>query len=155
MKLHPRVLAATLLIPLGACNMAKNWTELRTGPMPIAQVYDNVEFVATSDGFRPSPPDCDRGLGIWQSRWRRRAQQDGRPGRTRLRVEIESLDPQGWLVRWYVEQQRVKDLDKAQTPREDDWSSNGQDGEREHLFGARLSRRLQPLDSAADSGTAR
>lgn len=152
MKLLLHLSALAALITLGACNTSKNWWELRTAPMPIGQVYDQVGFVATSDGFRPSITDCDRGLGIWQSMWRTRTQADGHPGRSRLRVEIETPKepPEGWLVRWYVEQQGVKDLTHAMAPREDDWSNMGQDAEREQLFGARLSRRLRPASTDGD-----
>lgn len=143
------------LAVLPACSIAKNWQDLKTGPMTYAEVYDTVAFIADGDGFVPDHSACDRGLGTWQSRWRQRHLTLGRPQRYRLRVEIdvdEGSAAAGWPVRYVVEQQIVKDLRHDRDPKESDWSLDGQDTEREQRFGDRLARRLQPPSAARQPG---
>lgn len=123
----------------------RDWREVRTGPATQAQVYDAVEFLARTDGFSASESQCDRGLGTWTSRWRFRQMGLGRPGRFRLISELmldEGSNETGWIIRFLVEQQMVKDLVKSRDPQEDDWTDDGQDTEREYLFAQRLARRL-------------
>jgi hypothetical protein len=82
---------------------------------------------------------------VWQSRWRERQIGLGRPGRYRLRAEIlidEGSAADGWPVRYAIEQQKVKDLRQSLQPQERDWSPDGQDREREVIFGEKLVRRL-------------
>lgn len=118
--------------------------------MSQAEVYDALEYVARTDGYAPGP-GCDRGLGVWQSRWRFRQIGLGRPGRFRLRGEVlvdRGNAQQGWTVRYLVEQQKVKDLRYSMDPREEDWSNDGQDDNREETFGERLRMRLGVRSSA-------
>lgn len=129
---------------LGSCRTAFQWQEVRSGPATRAEVYDAVDFVARGDGFLPGPT-CDRGLGIWESKWRYRQLGLGRPGRYRLRSELlidEGSRETGWSVRFKIEQEKVDDLRKSLDPREQDWESDGQDYEREALFVERLRLRL-------------
>jgi hypothetical protein len=138
-----------LLFPLlfAACGSVHDWRELRTDPMTLADAYDGLVFVASGDGFLNDASVSDRGMGTWQSRWKQRTLDDRHPGRFRLRFEI-LLDlgsaSTGWPVRYVIEQQKVKDLRRSVSPREDDWSSNGQDREREAILGEKLFRRLAP-----------
>jgi hypothetical protein len=146
------LLAIALSFSAAACGSVQRWQELQTAPVTQAEVYDAVEYLARTDGYAPSSPDCDRGLGTWVSRWRYRQVGLNRPGRFRLCAEImldEEREDGGWTVRYLVQQQCVKDLERSYDPREEDWSDDGQDGEREYLFGERLRRRLQPPDEAA------
>jgi len=141
-----RFFAAILLVlATGACSTAKRWQEMTVGGLNFAQVYDTVDLMARTQGFVPSPTDCDRGLGTYQTRWRLHQIGLDRPGRFRLVVNIDDRESasKGWLVRWYIEQEKVKDLSYAERPRESDWSSDGQDGEREYLFGEQLRRSLR------------
>ncbi len=118
---------------------------MKSEPMTFGECYDGVEFLATRDGFTPDPLVCDRGVGMWQSRWRERQIGLGRAGRFRLKAEVlidEGSADAGWVVRFAVQQQKVKDLGKSMNPTEDDWSEDGQDSEREVIFGQKLARRL-------------
>ena len=139
-----------LLAPLFAlCAMFAScqsfeWREYRSGPATQAEVYDAIDYLARTDGFGPSA-ECDRGLAIWVSRWRVQQIGLGRPGRLKLRAQIEldqSSPEEGFLVRYWVERQTVSDLGKSLEPQEDDWEKDGQDVEREQLFGERLRRKL-------------
>ncbi|MBK8100306.1 MAG: hypothetical protein IPK26_24660 [Planctomycetes bacterium] len=140
-----------LLLWLPACSTAKKWQEVQSGPMTLAEVYDGIEQTAVGDGLAASAPDSDRGLGIWQSRWRERYLGGvARPGRYRLRCEIlidEGTAEKGWVVRYHVERQKVSDLTRSRDPAENDWSSDGQDQESEFLFGSRLALRLRSPNS--------
>lgn len=120
------------------------WREYRSGPATQAEVYDAIDYLARTDGFGPSA-ESDRGLAIWVSRWRVQQIGLGRPGRLKLRAEIaldDSNPEEGFLVRYRIERQSVADLGKSLEPEEDDWEEDGQDEEREYLFGERLRRKL-------------
>lgn len=133
-----------LLFALFASCKSYDWREYRSGPATQAEVYDAIDYLARTDGFGPSP-ECDRGLAVWVSRWRVQQVGLGRPGRLKLRVEIaleESNPKEGFLVRYRIERQSVEDLGKSLEPEEEDWKDDGQDVEREYLFGERLRRKL-------------
>lgn len=124
------------------------WREYRSGPATQAEVYDAIDYLARTDGFGPSA-ESDRGLAIWVSRWRVQQIGLGRPGRLKLRAEIvldDSNPEEGFLVRFRVERQSVADLGKSLEPEEDDWEEDGQDEEREYLFGERLRRKLSKTE---------
>ena len=129
-----------------ACTV-RDWRELRTAPMPLGECYDGLDYIATKDGFVDDPSVSDRGFGIWQSRWRPRVVERGFPARYRLRAEVlvdEGTAATGWPIRFAVDQEKVKDLRRATQPREEDWSADGQDKEREAILGDKLMRRLAP-----------
>lgn len=141
-----RVLLPLLPVLLaGACGTVRDWHEVKSKPTNRAEVYDAIEFLARTDGFVASAGECDRGLGTWSSRWRQRQIGLGRPGRYRLLAEVlvdEGSDQDGWTVRFLIEQQKVKDLGRSREPAEEDWDDDGQDQEKEFLFGRRLAMRL-------------
>ena len=69
------------------------------------------------------------------------------PIRNRVKMEIlidDGSREEGWLVRYVIEQEKVDDLRRHVSPREEDWSADGQDGEGEAILGERLIRRLAP-----------
>lgn len=134
-----------LALLASACTTVTDWQELQTAPMSLGECYDGLAFIAQNDGFAPDVSTCDRGNGLWQSRWRMRQLGLNRPGRFRLRAEIiieEGSREKGWPVRFAIDQQKVKDLRRSNDPVEDDWSEDGQDREREAIFGDKLARRL-------------
>jgi len=143
--------SAICLLPLflsfAACGTVTDWRELKSAPMTFGACYDGLTFIATRDGFQIDTLASDRGIGTWQSRWRERQLGLNRPGRYRLRAEVmieEGSTEAGWPIRYAVEQQQVKDLGRSRQPREEDWSGDGQDRERETIFGEKLVRRLAP-----------
>lgn len=145
MMLARRPVLVALLGLLGACGTVRDWRELRSGPMALGECYESVAFIVQNSGFAADEAACDRGYGIWQSRWRMRHLGLGRPGRFRLRAEVlldEGSVEKGWPVRFCVEQQKVKELRNSLEPREDDWSNDGQNTELEELIADKLARRL-------------
>jgi hypothetical protein len=115
--------------------------------MTFGECFDGLIAIANSTGFTADIAACDRGLGLWQSRWRMRQLGLNRPGRYRLRAEVmidEGSSAKGWPIRYVIEQQKVKDLRKSLEPSETDWSNDGQDREIETIFGEKLVRRLSP-----------
>ncbi len=140
-----RLLLLSALSTLTACGTVSDWRDVNTAPMTFAECFDGLIFVATNHGFSPDVPNCDRGNGLWQSRWQPRHLGLGRPGRYRLRAEVmidEGSPTKGWPIRYVIEQQKVKDLRRSLEPTEDDWSRDGQDAESEAIFGEKLARRL-------------
>ncbi|HEX6813937.1 MAG TPA: hypothetical protein VF384_20105 [Planctomycetota bacterium] len=132
---------------LTSCNVVLDWREVTSGPMPVGECYDGLVYIAGKDGFAADNAVCDRGLGIWQSRWRQRVSDYGHPARYRLRAEIlldEGSAEKGWTIKYAIEQEKVKDLRNSVNPSERDWSPAGQYNEREALLGERLARRLAP-----------
>ncbi|MEO6597200.1 MAG: hypothetical protein ABIP94_20850 [Planctomycetota bacterium] len=141
------VLLAALSALLSACGTVTDWREIKTAPMALGEAYDGLQYIASRDGFTADVTATDRGLGTWQSRWRQRQLGLGRPGRYRLVVEIlldEGSTAAGWPIRYAIRQEKVKDLRYSMDPREEDWSSDGQDSEREAILGEKLVRRLAP-----------
>lgn len=142
---------AVLFLPLllsAACGTVRDWRELRSGPMSYGECFDGLVHVANGAGFTADGSATDRGLGIWQSRWRFRTLPPvGRPARYRLYAEIlvdEGSPATGWPIRFAVDQQQVTDLRRSIDPREEDWSKAGQDRETEAILGEALVRRLAP-----------
>lgn len=153
--------AALLLLSalpfLASCGTVHDWQELETAPMTYGDCYEGLLFIAKNDGFTVDVNGTDRGMGTLQSKWRMRQLSLGRPGRYRLVAEIDvdkGSAQTGWLVRFAIEQQLVKDLRRSTQPEEEDWSKNGQDGEREAIFGEKLQRRIgKPLTPATPPRT--
>jgi len=145
MKLAPWLLLFSLF---ASCGSVRNWRELETDPMSIGEAWTGFVDIATArDGWRVDESATDRGNGLWQSRWRKREMERNFPIRNRLKMEIlldDGSREKGWLVRYVIEQEKVKDLRRHSQPGEDDWSANGQDSEGESILGARLVRRLAP-----------
>ena len=143
----PTCLMLILASSLAGCYTVRDWRELQTEPMTLGACYDGVEFIASNSGFRIDSSKSDRGLGTWQSRWRKREKERHFPIRNRLKLEIlvdEGSTATGWPVRYLIEQEKVVDLRRHANPQEDDWSSDGQDSEGESILGQRLVRRLAP-----------
>ena len=143
-----------------SCGLVRDWRELQTEPMPIGACFDGVDHCARGMKFVSDDSVTDRGLGIWQSRWRQRVKPPvGRPARYRLRVEIlvdEGSSKTGWPVRFAIDQEVVDDLRRANAPEEGDWSRDGQDTELEAILGEALLRRLAPrfggIKAASEDG---
>lgn len=134
-----------------SCGTVHDWRELQTAPMTFGECYDGLLYVATHAGFAVDASASDRGMGTLQSRWRQRQLGLGRPGRYRLIAEVmidEGTAQKGWPVRYVIMQEKVKDLRKSMEPQEGDWSKDGQDRERETLFGEMLVRRVGPKPDA-------
>ncbi len=147
MKRHPSPCAALLLpvLLLASCGTQREFREVTVGPAKFREVYDAIDHVARTDGFLLDGGESDAGFGIWQSRWRNVTLRLGRSGRYRLRAEIQDdkdLRKDHFQVLYCVEKQEVKDLSRADRHTEDDWSSTGQDADREEIFRERLVRQL-------------
>lgn len=146
--MRPSLLLVLFVAPFFAsCGSVHKWRELQTAPMTFGECYDGLVYLTQHDGFTIDAAASDRGLGTLQSRWRHRQLGLNRPGRYRLIAEVmidEGSTQTGWPVRYVIMQEKVNDLRKAMEPRESDWSTDGQDRERETIFGERLVRRLGP-----------
>lgn len=127
---------------LAACaNTRRDWQEVASPPAPFEEVWDAVRNTAQVNQYTEDTRASDRGLGVFQTRWKTAELPFGRGRRSRLRAEIERVEeaPNGWLVRFYVERQTVRDIGRSLFPEEDDWSADGQDRDTE----VRLLRQLQ------------
>jgi hypothetical protein len=131
-----------------ACSSFRNWRELRTAPMSLGEAWKGFEdIVGSRDGWTEDRSGSDRGNGLWESRWKERESPMNFPIRNRLRMEIlvdEGSRADGWLLRYAIEQEKCEDLRRHIDPREQDWSSDGQNTEAEAVLGERLVRRLAP-----------
>ena len=143
MLAKPALSALLLSTVLCSCGTYRDFVELRAGERSFGEVWTAVDAVVRSDGFRPDGAVCDRGLGVYQTRWDKRVLAMGRSGRRRLHAEI-GPDPDvedQILVRFYVETANVPDLSLG-APREEDWEDSGQDGAYQELFAGRLAATL-------------
>lgn len=135
-----------LCLLLASCGTVRDWRYLRSDPMPVAQCYDGIVEIAAGE-FAQDPAQSDRGEGVFVSRWRQRVKDNRHLARNRVRVELvlgEGSAQTGWPVRFYIEQETVKDLRRDENPREEDWSADGQDAAKEALFQERLLRKIAP-----------
>ncbi len=125
--------------------------------MTLGECYDGLVHVANGAGFSVDGSASDRGMGLWQSRWRFRTLPPvGRPARYRLHAEIlvdEGSAKTGWPIRFAVDQEHVDDLRRSIEPREQDWSSIGQDRETETILGEALVRKLAPASTSPRPAT--
>ena len=146
--MKPGLRSLFLLPLLAACGTVRHWRELQTEPMTLGACYDGFVAVVTArDGFRADASATDRGMGTWQSTWKKRQMERHFPMRSRLRAEIlvdDGSAETGCTSRYMSEQEKVKYLRPRADPREEDWSADGQDEEAEAILGERLVRRLAP-----------
>jgi len=135
---------------LAACGSHRNFVELKAHDRTFGEIWEGIDQVASSDGFRVDSSETDRGRGIYQTRWDRKVLNLGRSGRRRLHAEIVP-DPDATehsMVRFYVEQEKVTDLGKTFNVEERDWDSAGQDTQYQQIFVERLARVLGLLQSS-------
>jgi hypothetical protein len=144
---HKRAACAVSLLAClaaSACHTPPTWREADLGPVAFEDAWDGLVQIAAVDGFPLDQADTDRGHKVFASRWRRREIGFGRIARQRVHAEFERSDAQTWIVRYYVEQQKVEDLAKTMNPPDDAWESAGQDAETEQRFAAKLNMRFPP-----------
>jgi hypothetical protein len=126
--------------------------------MTFGDCYEGFLHIANGAGYTSDDSISDRGTGIWQSRWRFRVYPQNRhPARYRLHAEIqveEGSAAKGWLLRFAIEQEVVDDLRRSIEPREEDWSSKGQDSEGEAILAEALVRRIGPMPTRPEPGKA-
>ena len=137
-----------LMLPLlPACGIVRDWRELRTDPMTLGEAYEGLQHIVTKNGYRVDAAASDRGNGTLHTRWRERVLPNRHRARFRVQAEFlidEGTSAGGWPLRYIIEQQTIKDLRRDVDPREEDWSSAGQDSEGEAILGEQLLRRLAP-----------
>ena len=147
-SLHCRIarwLAAGLLVALssGCFGPSFEWREIDVGEVHLGDAWTAVEEIAKVDGFPVDPAGTDRGLREFTSRWRTSELPFRRSNRRRVHARFERTDDNGWLIRYYVEQQTVEDISKSFDPEDRDWSAAGQDAETENRFTAKLKSRFE------------
>lgn len=143
----------SLLVGLSAlCSCSTwNWQEVNAGPLAFEDVWGAVEDVAQVDGYPVDQAATDRGLKVFQTRWRTRELPFRMGQRKRVHAEFEQRDEKDdWWVLFYVEQQKISDIDQTFDPEEDAWSSNGQDTDTERRFAVKLADRFRDLAANQD-----
>lgn len=128
-----------LALACAACTAPVEWREIEREDS-LDAIWQQFAQMAATSGFVPGA-ETDRGLRRYVSKWR---QVPGptlfRPGRVRLHGEFERPDAgAGWLVRFHVEKQVVKDIGiSTQSTTDDDWSAAGQDPTKEEILLGKL-----------------
>ena len=155
-SLRPALLTA--LTALSACaSTYRDWQDLGVRPQAFQDIWDAVAEVSTRHGMAPHGRYTDRGRGQFTSRWREVTPGFGQSMRQRVRAQL--IEQKGeddavlWQVRLCVERERVKDLGRSLQPREEDWSSDGQDQELEQIIVTQLRLRFgDPLPGSTGPG---
>lgn len=148
----------TALAVLSACaSTYRDWQDLGVRPQAFQDLWDAVAEVSTRHGMPPHVRQTDRGRGQFTSRWREVTPGFGQTMRQRVRAELieqkGEADAVVWQVRLCVERERVKDLAHSLRPREEDWSSDGQDQELEQIIVTQLRLRFgDPLPGSTGPG---
>lgn len=136
-----RLALACLAVSLAAaCSSPPTPLELEV-PLGFGETWEHFADVAERSGFRMDPVASDRGLRIFISRWRESPAPFGKGVRTRLQGRFERVEPKPehagkelWRLEYFVERQIVTDISRGFEAEEDDWSDDGQDGEREQIL---------------------
>ncbi len=149
MRLLPILLLSMLTV--SCASSRRDWRELALPDVPLQDAWGTFERYARQTGHPAEPQETDRGLRIYVSKWSTRPMSIGRRGgmggRTRLRAEFVPLAESrahageslaGWLIRFCIERQTVKDMARTMQPDEDDWSYEGQDTDLERQLEAHL-----------------
>jgi len=145
----PALFALSGLVLLSSCGVVFQYQEVELGPQPFDDVWDAVVEVAAADGYPEDPAGTDRGLRIFESRWRTQAVpfrlgSVHRGARRRVHAEFEQdPDDRSWLVRFYVERQVIGDMTESLNPSEEHWTEGGQDAETERRMRVKLRSRFQ------------
>lgn len=139
-----------LALVLAACSTPR-YTMLEVGPLNKAEVWRGMTGVAASAQYPPGP-GTDQGLLIFESRWRNTVLQDRHPGRRRLYMDAQPLSgfEHRWVVRYYVEQQKVRERGLLYARSEADWSSDGQNTLEEEEIARKLSRLAASAEQSGD-----
>lgn len=145
------VLFSLLLSCLCACaSTRRDWRELEVTTVNFQEAWEAFERFARQSGHGPDQQATDRGLRVYQSRWRSRELGFRNTRRTRVRAQFEPLGqdpskdgtaaaaPTGWRIRFCVERQKVTDPARSMDPYEEDWSWDGQDTDLEQILGGQL-----------------
>jgi len=137
--------ACVLLLLSGACGTSFTYQEVDVGIVPFEDVWVAIVEISETDGYPVDASGTDRGLRVFESRWRTRSVPFRvsagvhRGDRRRVHAEMERPeDKQNWLVRFYVERQVITDITGAFDPQEDDWEAGGQDVDMEARIMAKL-----------------
>lgn len=134
--------ALSLMVAAG-CGTSFEWREWDLGPVAFQDAWTGFAEIAAVDGFPMDTAVSDRGHRTFVSRWRTRAMPFRRSNRRRVIAEFERGTTEGsWRVRYYVEQQKVSDIGRTFSPVDEDWGEDGQDGQMERRFAAKLRMRF-------------
>ena len=77
----------------GSCQSPPQWRELRSSEYGFGRLWEEFEDIGRSQGYPPDDQVTDRGLRIYQSKWRTIEAAFGNAHRTRLHAEFEITRP--------------------------------------------------------------
>ncbi len=141
--------ALLALSALCSCGTSWEWQEVNAGEMAFEDVWVAMVDVAQVDGYPIDQATTDRGMKIFQSRWRTIELPFRQGSRKRVHAEFEQREKDWWVL-FYVERQKITDIDQTFDPEEDAWSGDGQDTETERRFGVKLARRFRDAADRED-----
>ncbi|MHC4078351.1 MAG: hypothetical protein ACYST0_07905 [Planctomycetota bacterium] len=121
---------------VGCSTLPPTYRELEARDRTFSEVWVSLQQVTRRLGYAADRDETDRGRRVFQSVWNTRLTFPRGSTRHRVRVEAERIGPDqpGWLVRCYVEQQKVENIARSVSPRDEDWEPAGQDDHRERVF---------------------
>ena len=137
--------AAALVAVCGSmvgCSLFRSPTEREVvvPGRPFQDIWSEFIRVTVLNGHEVDVANTDVGKRVFQSKWN--SQPMGFQGGRRTRVHARFKRDEGtpiWRVFFYVERERVTDMERELFPTEEDWERAGQDGLMEELIGAQLS----------------
>jgi len=103
-----------------------DYQTLHVTELPFEDVWSICVEEVVQSGFELDPTQLDRRQGKLVTKWNASPGPFGKGERTRLQLEVDKIDPKTFNVRFFIEQQKNKNLRHAFHPREEDWSSSGQ-----------------------------
>ncbi len=131
------VLILSVLGLLTACASEPKWRTVDV-KAPFGEAWNAFVDVGVTNGYRQfdGPDGTDRGMRVFVSTWRESPAPFRMSARTRLRGKFERPEGQddAWQIRFYVQRQKVREIEAGFDPHEADWSDDGQDGDREDII---------------------
>lgn len=144
------LVVALVVAATGCFGPRVTWREVDVGDVPLGDAWRAIEEMSAVDGYPTDPASTDRGLREFTSKWRSVELPFRRANRRRVHARFEKTDAGGWMVRYYVQLQKVDDIAKTFDPADDDWEEAGQDAETENRFAAKLRLRFSGATEGSD-----
>ncbi len=114
------------------------YREVEVPDMASGVVWSRAVQAVKRHGYKTDVAATDKGLLVYQSRWKGAAGAFRRAERRRMRMEIEHQEGGVNLLRFYVERQVIDDMGRNLRPREEDWQAAGQHSIDEEVLQAML-----------------
>lgn len=127
-RIRSLLAVASIALVLTSCaSTRRQYRDLEVRGLPVDIVW-RICLDTVQTEFRLDPAQVDVGRRTLTTRWRNELRAFGMGRRRRAIVELETIEPEAYRVRYYVELQRYGEMATPLEPKEEEWDAAGQDG---------------------------